>query len=106
MKAVRDSLKLLATTASDVSLVTTAATCKRLADSLDAKRGMPRTSRHVYTYKIGPGRFGIEDPTDATFRFANGDRVFTIFSSSFVLLKSTGVRPWTMDQSEWDPLRP
>ena len=59
--ALKDALHLSIRRASDVSLVTTEATCLRAATEMDKLWQTGTTNRQVYVHKVGSD-FGVEDP--------------------------------------------
>jgi hypothetical protein len=61
-KASRDSLKVAATTANNVKLVTNSSTCQSALTAFNTKEQTPGMSRLVYVYQIGK-LYGVEDPT-------------------------------------------
>src|SRR5690348_11002814 len=60
-RAMRDSLKIIATRASDVSYVTDEKTCTKAVTALNTYLGTA-TSGQVYVYKLGTD-YMVEDPT-------------------------------------------
>jgi hypothetical protein len=61
-KAVKDSLRITATRASDVSYVTDERICGKALPAFNAVRRTPSAARQLYVYKIGRD-FAVEDPT-------------------------------------------
>lgn len=61
-KASRDSLKLAATTAGSVKLVTDSRTCQNALAAFNVSEQTPAASRLVYVIQIGKF-YGVEDPT-------------------------------------------
>ena len=60
-QAVRDSLRLAATSGSNVSLILDEKTCKQGRDALNAALLTAGAPRRVYVHKIG-SFYGVEDP--------------------------------------------
>jgi hypothetical protein len=61
-KAVRDSLRITATRASDISYVTDERTCGKALPAYNTAMSTPSAVRQLYVYKIGRD-FAVEDPT-------------------------------------------
>ncbi len=76
---LKDSLKINIRRASDVSLISTEATCQRAATEMDKLWQSGTTNRQVYVYKVGAD-FGVQDPQAGSGDY-NG---VAIFSSKWV----------------------
>ena len=61
-RAVRDSLRLPATSPSKVSLVTRTSTCMSAVGALNTVAGTPGVVRQVWVYALG-SNFAVEDPS-------------------------------------------
>src|SRR4051812_41801159 len=61
-RASRDSLKVAATTANNVKLVTNSSTCRSALTAFNAREQTPGMARQVSVYQIGK-LYGVEDPT-------------------------------------------
>lgn len=84
---LKDSLRISIRRASDVSLITTEATCQRAVTELNRLWQSGTPNRQVYVYKVGSD-FGVEDP-----QAGSGDYRGVAFFSSKWVYKSLLVAP-------------
>jgi hypothetical protein len=76
---LKDSLGIDIRRASDVSLISTEATCHQAAAELDKLWRSGTTNRQVYVYKLGSD-FGVEDPEAGSGDYSG----VAVFSSTWV----------------------
>jgi len=79
-RAVRDSLRLPATSPSKVSLVTRASTCTSAVGALNVVIGTPGMVRQVWVYALG-SNYAVEDPSITS--DPAGGRPFYLFDSKW-----------------------
>jgi hypothetical protein len=74
-KAQRDSLRITARKASDVSYTTDESVCAKALTALNSYLSTPSASRQLYVFKIGTD-FAVEDPTIGQGGEYRGLRIF------------------------------
>jgi hypothetical protein len=74
-KAVKDSLRITATKATDVAYVTDERTCGKALTAFNTLMATPSLSRSLYVFKIGKD-YAVEDPTVGQASEYRGLRIF------------------------------